>query len=160
MTAAKERCGLVEMAAAKRGVPADKLTVTDGVVGDGDRKVSYAELIGGGYFNVQLAWNKQIGNLLYAPGKAQPKAPKDYKIVGKSIPREDIAPKVYAQEDFVTDIKVPGMVHGRVIRPPVAGAVPVKVDDSTIKNIPGATVVWEKAFIGVVADKEWDAIQA
>ena len=72
-----------------------------------DRKqgVSYAELIGGRYFNVQLEWNKQIGNALYAPGKAKPKDPKDYKIVGKPIPRDDIAPKVYAQEDFVTDIK-------------------------------------------------------
>ena len=160
MAAAEARRVLVEMAAAKLGVPADKLTVTDGVVGDGAKKVSYAELIGGRYFNVQLDWNKQIGNLLYAPGKAQPKAPKDYRIVGKSIPREDIAPKVYAREDFVTDVKVPGMLHGRVIRPPIAGAVPVKVDESSIKDIPGAKVVREKGFIGVVADKEWDAIKA
>jgi CO/xanthine dehydrogenase Mo-binding subunit len=160
MAAAEARRVLVEMATAKLGVPSDKLTVTDGVVSDGAKKVSYAELIGGRYFNVQLDWNKQIGNLLYAPGKAKPKAPKDYKIVGKSIPRYDIAPKVYAQEDFVTDVKVPGMVHGRVIRPPVAGAVPVKVDESSIKDIPGARVVREKGFIGIVADKEWDAIKA
>ena len=52
------------------------------------------------------------------------------------------------------------MVHGRMIRPAVAGAVPVKVDESSIKDIPGARVVWEKGFLGVVADKEWDAIQA
>jgi nicotinate dehydrogenase subunit B len=160
MAAAEARRVLVEMAAAKLAVPADKLAVTDGVVGDGAKKVSYAELIGGRYFNVQLDWNKQIGNLLYAPGKAKPKAPKDYRIVGKPLPREDIAPKVYAQEDFVTDVKVPGMVHGRVIRPPVAGAVPVKVDESSIKDIPGAKVVRERDFIGVVADREWDAIKA
>jgi nicotinate dehydrogenase subunit B len=160
MAAAEARRVLVEMAAEKLGVPADKLTVTDGVVGDGAKKVSYAELIGGRYFNVQLDWNKRVGNLLYAPGKAQPKAPKDYRIVGKPIPREDIAPKVYAREDFVTDVKVPGMVHGRVIRPPIAGAVPVKVDESSIKDISGAKVVWEKGFIGVVTDKEWDAIKA
>jgi nicotinate dehydrogenase subunit B len=160
MAAAEARRVLVEMAAAKLGVPADRLTVTDGVVGDGAEKVSYAELIGGRYFNVQLDWNKQIGNALYAPGKAKPKAPKGYRVVGKPIPREDIAPKVYAQEDFITDVKVPGMVHGRVIRPPIAGAVPVKVDESAIKDIPGAKVVWEKGFIGVVADKEWDAIKA
>ena len=122
--------------------------------------MSYAELIGGRYFNVQLDWNKEIGNTLYAPGKAKPKDPKDYKIVGKPIPREDIAPKVYAQEDFCTDVKVPGMLHGRMIRPAVAGAVPVKVDESSIKDIPGAKVVWDKGFLGVVADKEWDAIKA
>jgi CO/xanthine dehydrogenase Mo-binding subunit len=160
VAAAEARRVLVEMAAQRLGVPADKLTVTDGVVGDGTKKVSYAELIGGRYFNVQLDWNKQIGNPLYAPGKAKPKAPKDYKIVGKPIPREDIAPKVYAREDFVTDVKVPGMVHGRMIRPAVAGAVPVKVDESSIKDIPGARVVWQKGLLGVVADKEWDAIKA
>ena len=163
MAAAEARRVLVEMAAAKLGLPADALTVTDGVVhakSDASKKASYAELIGGRYFNVQLDWNKQWGNTLYAPGKAKPKDPKDYKIVGQPIQREDIAPKVYAQEDFCTDVKVPGMVHGRMLRPAVAGAVPVKVDESSIKNIPGAKVVWDKGFLGVVADKEWDAIKA
>jgi nicotinate dehydrogenase subunit B len=51
-------------------------------------------------------------------------------------------------------------VHGRMIRPAIAGSVPVKVDDSAIKAIPGAKVVWDNGFLGVVADKEWDAIQA
>jgi nicotinate dehydrogenase subunit B len=161
--AAEARRVLVEMAAEKFSLPADQLTVTDGVVhakGDATKKATYAELIGGRYFNVPLEWNKQIGNLLYAPGKAKPKDPKDYKIVGKPIAREDIAPKAYAQEDFCTDVKVPGMVHGRVIRPAIAGAVPTKVDESSIRDIPGAKVVWDKGFLGVVADKEWDAIRA
>src|SRR6266704_3139313 len=163
MAAAEARRVLVEMAAAKLALPADQLTVTDGVVhakGDASKKASYAELIGGRYFNVQLDWNKEWGNPLYAPGKAKPKDAKDHKIVGKPIAREDIAPKVYAQEDFCTDVKVPGMVHGRMIRPAIAGAVAVKVDESSIKDIPGAKVVWEKGFLGVVADKEWDAIKA
>jgi nicotinate dehydrogenase subunit B len=163
MAAAEARRVLVEMAAAKLALPEDALTVTDGAVhakDDPSKRVSYAELIGGRYFNVQLDWNKQWGNPLYAPGKAQPKDPKNHKIVGQPIAREDIAPKVYAQEDFCTDIKRPGMVHGRMIRPAVAGSVPVKVDESSIKDIPGARVVWEKAFLGVVADNEWDAIKA
>src|SRR5206468_142472 len=74
--AAEARRVLVEMAAEKLGVPAGELAVTDGVVhakGDAGKKAGYAELIGGRYFNVQLEWNKQTGNLLYAPGKAQPK---------------------------------------------------------------------------------------
>ena len=163
VAAAEARRVLVEMAAQKLGLPADQLTVTDGVVqakGDATKKASYAELIGGRYFNVELAWNKEMGNTLYAPGKAVPKKPSEYKIVGQPIKREDVAPKVFCQEDFCTDVKVPGMVHGRVIRPAIAGAVPVKVDESSIKDIPGAKVVWDKAFLGVVADKEWDAIQA
>ena len=161
--AAEARRVLVEMAAAKLGAPADTLVVNEGAVSTSPvaaKRVTYAELIGGRYFNVQLDWNKKYGNPLYAPGKAQPKKPADYKIVGQPIKREDVAPKVFTQEDFVTDVKVPGMVHGRMIRPAIAGSVPVKVDEASIKDIPSAKVVWDKGFLGVVADKEWDAIQA
>ncbi|MCX7313338.1 MAG: molybdopterin-dependent oxidoreductase [Alphaproteobacteria bacterium] len=163
MASAEARRVLVEMAAAKLGTPSDQLIVVNGVVSaafNRDKKTTYAELIGGQYFNVQLDWNKQMGNALYAPGKAKPKPFKDHKVVGKPIKREDVAPKVFAQEDFVVDIMVPGMVHGRVIRPAVAGSVPVKVDASSIKDIPGAQVVHQNGFLGVVAPKEWDAIQA
>ena len=163
MAAAEARRVLVEMAAGLLSTPVEQLVVNDGVVSsraDATKRISYEQMIGGKYFNVQLDWNKQFGNTLYAPGKAQPKNPSEHKIVGQPIKREDVAPKVFAQEDFVTDVKVPGMVHGRTIRPGVAGAVPVKVDESSIKDIPGAKVVWDKGFLGVVADKEWDAIQA
>ena len=77
MAAAEARRVLVEMAAAKLGAPADQLIVVDGIVSaafNRDKKTSYAELIGGKYFNVQLDWNKQMGNALYAPGKAQAEA--------------------------------------------------------------------------------------
>ena len=163
VAAAEARRVLVEMAATKLNLAADQLIVTEGVVharDDAAKKASYAELIGGRYFNVQLDWNKKYGNPLYAPGKAKPKDPKDHKIVGQRIKREDVAPKVFASENFVTDVKVPGMLHARMIRPEVAGAVPVKVDEASIKDIPGARVVWQDGFLGVVAPREWDAIQA
>jgi len=163
MAAAEARRVLVEMAAEKLATPADQLIVVDGVVSaafNRDKRVSYAELIGGKYFNVQLDWNKQWGNPLYAPGKAQPKKASEYKIVGQPIKRADVAPKVFCSEDFCTDVKVPGMAHGRVIRPKVAGAVPVKVDESSIKDIPGVKVIWQKDFLGLIAEKEWDAIRA
>jgi len=163
MAAAEARRVLVEMAAEKLNTPADQLIVVNGVVSaafNRDKKTSYAELIGGRYFNVPLEWNKQWGNPLYAPGKAQPKPHTAHKIVGKPIKREDVAPKVFCQEDYCTDIKVPGMVHGRVIRPAVAGAVPVKVDEGSIKDIPGVKVVWEKDFLGLVAEHEWNAVKA
>jgi nicotinate dehydrogenase subunit B len=163
VAAAEARRVLVAMAAETLQLPADQLTVTDGVVhakGDTAKKASYADLIGGRYFNVQLDWNKQWGNALYAPGRAQPKSPSEHRIVGQPIRREDVAPKVFAQEDFVTDVKVPGMVHGRMVRPPVAGAVPLKVDAASIRDIKGAQVVWQNGFLGVVADREWDAIRA
>jgi nicotinate dehydrogenase subunit B len=163
VAAAEARRILVAMAADKLVMPAEQLMVTDGVVhaaNDAAKEVSYAALIGGRYFNVHLDWNGKYGNPLYAPGKAQPKDPKTHTIVGRPIKRQDVAPKVFAQQDFCTDVKVPGMMHGRMIRPAVAGAVPVKVDESSLKDIPGAKVVWKEGFLGVVADKEWDAIKA
>ncbi len=160
---AEARRVLIEMAAQKLNLPAEQLTVTDGVVhakADASKRASYAELIGGRHFNVELEWNKQMGNALYAPGKAQPKNYKDYKIVGKPIKRVDVAPKAFCTEPFVTDIKLPGMVHARMVRPPVAGATIVSVDESSIKNIPGGRVVRDNNFLAVVADNEWDAVKA
>jgi len=104
---AEARRVLVDLAAEKLGVAAEQLSVDGGVVHSNTemaKSVTYAELVGGRYFNVTLAWNGKIGNPLYAPGKARPKDPKDYKIVGQLIKRQDIAPKVFAQQDFCTDI--------------------------------------------------------
>ncbi|HEY1430461.1 MAG TPA: molybdopterin cofactor-binding domain-containing protein [Stellaceae bacterium] len=161
--AAEARRVLVDMAAQRLAVPADRLDVTDGVVavsGDPARKVAYGELIGGRYFDLPMSWNGKLGNDLVAEGQAKPKPPSAYKIVGQSPPRFDVPAKVFGTLDYVTDIKVPGMVHGRMIRPPVAGAVPVAVDESSIRDIPGVRVVRDKGFLGIVAEREWDAVQA
>jgi nicotinate dehydrogenase subunit B len=161
--AAEARRVLVEMAAERLGVSVEQLTVVDGVVrskSDATKMISYGDLIGGRYFNVQLEWNNKIGNLLYAPGKAKPKPYTEHKIVGQPIKREDIAPKVFAQENFVTDIRLPGMMHARMIRPPAAGSVPVKVDQASLKDIAGAKIVWQKDLLGIVAETEWDAVRA
>src|SRR5664279_2127998 len=161
--AAEARRVLLEMAAGLLSVPADKLVVKDGVVSaanDPSKRISYTEMIGGRYFNVPVEWNKKWGNPLSIVGKATPKKPADYTIVGQTVLRNDVAPKAFAAFDYITDVKVPGMVHGRMLRPPVAGAVPTSVDESSVKDIPGARVVWKQGFLGVVADKEWDAVRA
>src|SRR5882724_10248987 len=162
--AAEARRVLVEMASEKLNVPADRLAVTDGIVSDKSeaaRRVSYGDLIGGRHFDVTMEWNKHFGNELLVTGKAKPKSPSEYKTVGKpGTRRRDVAPKVMGTLEYIVDVKVPGMVHGRMIRPPVAGARPVAVDESSVKDIPGVQVVWQKGFIGLVAPKEWDAIRA
>ena len=161
--AAEARRVLVSLASKKLDLPADQLTVTDGIVHaakDASKKASYAELIGGHYFGITLEWNGNLGNFLYAEGQAKPKTPDQYKLVGKGFPRRDIPEIVFGQHEYVVDVKVPGMVHGRTIRPPKAGAVPVKVDAYSIEGIPGARVVHEKDYLGVVADTEWGAIKA
>ncbi|MEE8084216.1 MAG: molybdopterin cofactor-binding domain-containing protein, partial [Alphaproteobacteria bacterium] len=161
--AAEARRVLVEEAAKRLGVKSAKLEVNDGVVsvkGDMSKKISYADILQGNYFNHKLKWNKKLGNRLYSHGKAKPKKVKDYRVVGKSFPRVDVAGKVFGTADFVTDITVPGMVHGRVIHPTQAGSKLKGYDASSIKHIKGVRVVQKKDFIAVVADNEWDAIQA
>ncbi len=158
--AAEARRTLVDMAAQKLAVPAASLHVADGVVSDGDRKISYGELIGGRQFEVPLQWNGVLGNGLMARGVAQPKQPGEYRLVGTSVPRPDVAMKVFASRVYVGDIRLPGMLHGRMIRPPVAGATVVVVDEAPIRDLKDVRVVRKGAFLGVVAPKEWDAIRA
>lgn len=161
--AAEARRIMLDMAAQKLGVPAADLTVDAGVVvskADATKKVSYAELIGGRWFDSEVEWNGQFGNNLAVKTLAKPKDPKDYKVYGTSPRRRDVAPKIMGTGAFVTDIRVPGMVHARMVMPPVAGAEPVAVDEASVKDIPGVRVVRDKAFLAVVAPKEWDAVKA
>ena len=161
--AAEARRLLLDMAAAQLGVPATALAVADGVVsvkGEPARQVRYTDLVGGKYFHSRLEWNKQVGNGLNVQGKAKPKSPSEYKVVGTSVPRRDVAWKVFGTDTYVNDIRVPGMLHARVIRPTRAGTVPEKVDTASIARIRGARVVQEKNFLAVVAEHEWDAVRA
>jgi nicotinate dehydrogenase subunit B len=67
---------------------------------------------------------------------------------------------VFGTLEMAPDVRLPGMLHARMIRPEVAGAVPVKVDNDSIKDIPGAKAVWIKDLLAVVADREWNAVRA
>jgi CO/xanthine dehydrogenase Mo-binding subunit len=158
--AAEARRLLVERAAEELKVPADQLKVDNGVVSaPGGGRRTYAQLVKAA-FDAKLDWNGQYGNGLTAKGKAKPKAPKDYKVVGTSPKRRDIPDKVFGRYRYSADVRLPGMLHGRVVRPPVAGAKVVSVDEASIAKVPGAKVVRKGDFVGVVAPREWDAIQA
>ena len=161
--AAETRRLLHERAAQRLSVPVDKLEGWDGVIsvtGDPSKKLTYAQLVGDGYFNTKLEWNGQYGNGLVAKGQAKVKSPDKYRVVGKSVARFDVPDKVYGTLSYVTDFKLPGMLHARVIRPAVAGSVPVSVDEASIKSIAGAQVVRKGDFLAVLAPKEWDAVRA
>jgi len=155
--AAEARRVLGERAAEKVGTP---VSVDDGMVTGPNGKTSYAELVGGRYFHHQVEWNKQVGNPMDIKVPAKPKAPAEYKVVGKPAPRRDVAWKVYGTDGFVTDVRRKGMLHARVIRPPRAACKVKSVDAGSIKGIRGARVIREKDFVAVVAPKEWDAVRA
>jgi CO/xanthine dehydrogenase Mo-binding subunit len=121
--------------------------------------VSYADLVGGKYFETHIDWNGNYGNGLSVGGKAPLKPRDQYKIVGRTVARSDVAGKVMGTLDYVTDITLPNMLHGRMLRPPVAGAVPVAIDDHALAAL-GARVVHRQDFLAVVAETEWGAIRA
>ncbi len=161
--AAEARFQLVQMGSKHLNIPADQLRTENGAViskADAAKKVTYGELIGGRWFDTQLEWNNQIGNALFVKGAGTRKPVAEHKVIGTSPLRRDVPPKVTGSGDFVVDIKVPGMVHARVIRPPVAGASPVSVDEGSVKDIPGVQIVREQAFLAVVAPREYDVVKA
>ncbi len=160
--ATEARRVLVERAALAWNVAPESLSVRDGVISSATPKksITYAKLIGGKKIRAKIGWNKAIGNTLILTAQTKPKTPDQYKVVGQSFPRYDIPGKVFATEDFVTDVRLPGMLHGRVVRPPAAGASVQAVDDSSIADIPGVRVVHKGDFVAVVAEKEWNAIRA
>ena len=161
--AAAARQELLKLAAARLGAPVEKLTVTDGVVsvvGNSSKKISYGNLIGGKRFNVTITATGAGWEMKVAP-EVQAKNFKDYKIVGASVPHVDLPPKLTGEFTYTQDFRVPGMFHGRVVRPPVVNSKPTSIDDSSVKIIPGLVkVVQEGNFVGVVAKTEWAAIQA
>ena len=158
--AAEARRVLLEMASARLGVPVAQLVVSDGVVSvaaDPSKRVTYGELIGGKRFNVTLTGN----NINATTGTAKLKDVQQFKIVGKSPQRYDIPAKVDGSLEWAVDAKVPGMVHARNVKPPVAGAKLVSIDESSVKGVPGLLKVVSKGnYVAVVCEREEQAIQA
>ena len=149
--AATARRALLQESAKRLGVPAEDLIVEQGTVRSrsGGKQVTYGELIGGKTFSLKL--DKQ----------APLKDPATYKIVGQPLPRFDIPEKMTGQFTYMQDFKVPGMLHGRVVRPAAIGATLLSVDESSVKDVPDLVkVVRQGNFLGVVAESEWGAIRA
>jgi nicotinate dehydrogenase subunit B len=143
---------LLEMAAQRLHSPLDELTVQAGLIslkGRPDQKVSYAELMGGQPFNCEVT------------GDAPVKDPKTYTIVGTSTRREDIPRKVTGQPSFIQDLRLPGMLHARLVRPPSAAAEFLSMDESLLANLPSLVKVVQRGnFIAVLAEREEQAILA
>ena len=158
--AAEARRVLLDMASRRFGVPVDQLAVSDGVVtvkADPSRRVTYGELIGGKRFNVTLTGN----DINATTGIAKIKPVQELKNVGHSPRRDDIPAKVDASPIWAVDMKVPGMVHARNVKPPVAGAKLVSVDESSVSGMPGFVKVVSKGnYVAVVCEREEQAIAA
>ncbi len=158
--AAEARRVLLEMASASFAVPVDQLAVADGVISvraEPSRKITYGELIGGKRFNVTLTGT----NVDATTGVAKVKPVQDLKIVGQSPQRYDIPAKVDGSLKWAVDMKVPGMVHARNVKPPFAGAKLISIDEASVSGIPGFIKVVSKGnYVAVVCEREEQAIRA
>jgi nicotinate dehydrogenase subunit B len=147
------RDALSQMASQFFNVPVSQLTAQNGVFtvigGNASNSVSYGQLLQGKRFNLTLN------------PTTVPKDPRNYTVLGTSVPRLDIPTKTTGQFVYVQHVRLPGMLHGKVVRPPVVGATVVSVDRNSVAGLPGnIQVVVKNNFVGVVADTEWNAIQA
>lgn len=150
--AATAREALLNLAAARLGVPAGQLTVADGVVtstGARAARIGYGELVAGRKFNLPLS------------ATAKRKPAREWTILGRPVPRADMPAMATGTFEYVHNVKVPGMLHGAVVRPPSIGATLDAVDERSIAGLPGVVkVVVRGNFVGVVAQKPWQAVQA
>lgn len=158
--AAEARRVLLEMGSEHLGAPLDQLAVTDAVITvktDPSKRVTYGQLIAGKKFNVTLPG----GNINAITGKAKTKSNPDLKCAGHSVQRDDIPPKVDGSLKWAVDVKLPGMVHARNVKPPFACAKLTSIDESSVKSLPGFIKVVSKGnYVAVVCEREEQAIRA
>jgi len=152
LAAATARETLLKLASARLGAPVAQLSLVDGVIGvagDASKRVSYGDLVAGRKFDVTI------------DGNAKRKPASAWKVLGSPVRRLDMAAMATGRFEFVHNVRVPGMLHGAVVRPPAVGATLVSVDESSVTALPGVVkVVVKKNFVGVVAQKPYQAVQA
>jgi CO/xanthine dehydrogenase Mo-binding subunit len=163
--AAEARRVLLEMASTRLGVPVDQLAVSDAVVtvkadspnSPTRRRVTYGELIGDKKFNVTLTGN----NINSVTGQAKTKSVPELKYTGQPLHRDDIPAKVDGSLKWAVDVKLPGMVHARNVKPPFACAKLTGIDESSVKSLPGFIKVMNKGnYVAVVCEREEQAVRA
>ena len=158
--AAEARRVLLEKASTRLGAPVDRLEVSSAVItvkGDASKRVTYGELVAGAKFNVTLTG----ANVNSVTGAAKVKAVPDLKYTGQSPQRDDIPAKVDGSLNWAVDVKLPGMVHARNVKPPFAGAKLTGVDEASVRSLPGFVKVLSKGnYLAVVCEREEQAIRA
>ena len=161
---AAARVEMLKMASTRLDVPIERLTVDRRC--DQRHEQSVEERVVRGarrrtHVQHHDSGHGSAGRTAGRAGRSSRRSTPDYRIVGTSVKRVDLPAKLTRPYTYIADVKVPGMLHGRVIRPATTISKPLRVDESSIANIKGIVkVVQEGTFVGVVAQTEWAAIQA
>jgi CO/xanthine dehydrogenase Mo-binding subunit len=148
--AAQARELLLAEAATRLGLSVETLWTAEGaVIAPDGKRLSYGELVRDDMLHVQ------------AQPKSKLKDPATFKIIGRSVPRVDIPAKVTGGAAYVQDMRLPGMVHARIVRPPSYGAQLTECDTAAVEKLLGVVkVVRDGNFLAVVAEKEFQSIKA
>jgi nicotinate dehydrogenase subunit B len=148
--AAQARVLLIGAAAARLQLPQERLQAEGGaVIADDGRRLGYGELVGDQLLHVTA----QSQSDLVKPGQ--------YRLIGKPVPRGDIPAKVVGEPAYVQDLRLPGMVHARVVRPPSYRAVLRRFDTEAVANMPGVIIVHHDGnYLAVIAEREYQAVMA
>ena len=153
---------LLDLASERLGVPKDKLTVKDGIVSGGGKTISYGDLIKNQQLKLTIPVRGDLTGImgLIIEGNPPMKPVSDYTVIGKSFPNSVIASKVAAKEQWATDVRLPGMLHARVVHPKTLGSTLVSAGQLDKTKFPNSQVIVKGNLVGVVAPTEWEAIQA
>jgi nicotinate dehydrogenase subunit B len=148
---ATAREALLQLGSKHLNIPVDQLVAVDGTIRsktDASKKVAYADLVAGKKFDLKV------------DPAAKRKPASEWTVLGKPIGRPDMPQMATGTFEYAHNVRVPGMLHGMVVRPSAVGANLMNVDESSVSGMPGfVKVVVKKNFVGVVAEKTWQAVQ-
>ena len=153
---------LLDLASERLGVPKDKLSVKDAIVSGGGKSISYADLVKDQQLKLTIPVKGDLTSIfgLTIEGNPPMKPVSQYAVIGKSYPNSIISSKVAAKETWATDVRLPGMLHARMVHPKTLGSTLVSVGQLDKTKFPNSQVIVKENLIGVVAPTEWEAIQA
>jgi CO/xanthine dehydrogenase Mo-binding subunit len=153
---------LLDLATEKLGVPKEKLSVKDGIVSGGGKSISYGDLIKNQQLKLTIPVKGDLTSImgLTIEGNPPMKPVSEYTVIGKSFKNSIISSKVAAKETWATDVRLPGMLHARVVHPKTLGSTLVSVGQLDKTKFPNSKMIVKGNLVGVVAPTEWEAIQA
>ena len=153
---------LLDLASKKLGVEKDKLSVKDGVISGGGRSISYGDLVKDQQFNLTIPVRGDLTSIIGLSVEGNPplKPVSEYTVIGKSFKSSAIQSKVSAKAVWATDVRLPGMLHGRGVHPKTLGSTLISVGKVDKTKFPNSQVIVKGNLVGVVAPTEWEAIQA
>ena len=153
---------LLDLASERLGVPKDKLSVKDGVVSGGGKSISYGDLVKNQQLKLTIPVKGDLTSIMGLTIEGDPpmKPVSEYTVIGKSFKNSVISSKVAAKETWATDVRLPGMLHARVVHPKTLGSTLVSAGQLDKTKFPNSQVIVKGNLVGVVAPTEWEAIQA